>query len=297
MRTRTPAIHDNGHAWRTDKEALDRARQLAPLFKLPPSQVESHIREHGFFEVSPRDIDLVLQPSNNEMLSNLKRQNRRFQISSVLNKDATIPLRELFDSDHAEEERHSLGQPWLNYTNGDRMVLTSQLSGSNAVQGVMVYDRKTSIVMEDREFEYRYAIEVANFYVSPDARLGGVGYSLATAAALDIVDDVKRVQSAFMRAKDLIPGKVKLGFVIGGDAYTSGGARLARQLTAAFRTQIESSFTPREIGRYMLEGPLEEDFSVGYAFNGDLGDPPESYDSDVVGWRDGKPTNALGPRW
>jgi hypothetical protein len=263
---------------------------------LPPSQVESRIREQGFFEVSPTDIDLVLQPSNTELLSDQLRQRRRFLISAVLNKSETIPLIEAFDPDHSDAERDSLGQPWLNHTNMERMVLTSRVSGNNAVQGLMVYDRRTSIVMEDHQFEYRYAVEIANFYVSPEARLSGVGYSLATAAVLDIADDVRRVRTAFMRAKDLFRGKVKLGFEVGGDAHTSGGARLSRQVTAAFRSSIENTFTQSEIGRYMLEGPLEEDFSAGYSFDDVLGEPPESYDSEVAGWSDGKPGTGIF-RW
>lgn len=297
MRTRTPSIQDNGHTWRTDKDAWDRAKKLTPMFKLRPSDVEASIRDHGFFEVFPLDIMHVLKPSNTEMLSDLSREGRRYQIASVLDKSESNSLSELFDSDHADAERHSLGQPWLNHTNMNRMVLTSRITGSNAVQGLVVYDRKTIISMEDREFEYRYVVELANFYVSPDARLSGVGYSLATAAALDIRDDVDRVKTNFMRAKELFPGKVKLGFEIGGDAYTSGGARLARQVTAAFRSQIEHAFTRREIDRYMIEGPLEEDFSAGYAFDDALGEPPEFYDSEVAGWRDGKPTEGPLRRW
>lgn len=292
MRTRTPTIKDNGHTWRSNATAVDRAKQLAPLFALKPSDVERQIRGQGFYAISPLDIQDVLHPSNNDLLYSLYREHRFFHIATVSTKQESACLAELFDVDHPETERQRLGQPWLNRSNGDRMVLTSRLSDSNAIQGLMVYDRNLRMSMEDSELEYRYTIELANFYVAPDARQVGIGYSLATAAAMDIADDVRQIGAAFRRAKQLFPRRVTLGFEIGGDAYTNGGARLCRQVTCAMRSEIELEFTEAEIERYMLGESLEEDFSGNYYFDGEIGDPPENYDSEVVGWNGGMLTSA-----
>lgn len=290
MRTRSPTIHDNGHTWRSDATAMERAKRIAPIFKLKPSGVEREIRERGCYEVTLLDILDTLLPSNDDLIDRLSHERTTFQIGSVLMKEDSSSLSELFDIDHPEGERHRLGQPWLNRSHGDRMVLTSRSSNSNAIQGIMVYDRTLRMLMEEREFEYRYKIELANFYVAPDARQEGVGYSLATAAALDIADDIRQISAAFRRSKQLLPRKVLLGFEIGGDAYTNGGARLCRQIVTAVRSRIEREFSSAEVDRYMLGEALEEDFSGNYYFDDEVGDPPDQYDSAVVGWQDGRST-------
>lgn len=290
MRTRTPTIHDNGHTWHSDVAATERAKRLVPLFKLKPSDLERELRERGHYNVEPLDILDALHPSNGDLIDRLLHEQKSFQIGTVSAKNESAGLAELFDIDHPEGERHRLGQPWLNRSHGNRMVLTSRLSDSNAIQGIMVYDRTLRMFMEERDFEYRYSIELSNFYVAPDARQEGIGYSLATAAVLDIADDIRQIGAAFRRSKRLLPRKVLVGFEIGGDAYTDGGARLCRQIATAVRSVVECEFSEAEVDRYMLGESLEEDFSGNYYFDDEIGDPPSRYDSAVVGWDEGRST-------
>lgn len=240
-------------------------------------------RDGGEVVLSPFDIVDTLYASNKEMLFEHLDQRRNYHLSFVTTEAQSKDLQAIFEADHAEPERHRLGRPWLNHTSGERVVLASRLSDSNATQGIAVFDRKTSIQMVERDLILKYQIELSNFYVAPTARVNGIAYSLATAIALEIAHDVGCLRTAIYKADRIYRDKVKLEFEIGGEPYTTGGARIARQVVESMRDAIEHTFQSEEIERFCDGEVLEEDFTLMYTFFDEIGDPPEKLDYTVIG--------------
>jgi hypothetical protein len=279
----TPRIIDQGHTWPSIERATQRAERISTLFDLPVSSLVEAAKSGEEVTISPFDILDTLYASNKDMLYSHVDDGRHFLISLIKDTQQSDALREMFETDHDEAERHRLGQPWRNHTTGNRVALAARLSDSNAAQGVAIFDKKTSLVMEERDLIYRYQIELANFYVTPTARVRGLAYALATAIALEIDTDIRNIRKAMLKADQIYKNKVKLEFEIGGEPYTVGGARLARQIVESMTYSIERTFSHSEVERFCDGQALEEDFTLMYTFFDEVGDPPEKLDYSVVG--------------
>ena len=279
----TPRIIDQGHTWPSIERATQRAERIAALFNLPESSLTEAAKIGEEVAVSPFDILDTLYVSNKDMLFSHVDDGRHFQVSLIKDAQQSDTLREMFETDHDETERHRLGQPWRNHTVGDRIALAARLSDSNATQGVAIFEKKTCLIMEERDLIYRYQIELANFYVTPSARVRGLAYALATAIALEIDTDIRNIRQAMLKADRIYRNKVKLEFEIGGEPYTVGGARLARQIVESMTYSIERTFSYSEIERFCDGQALEEDFRLMYTFFDEIGDPPEKLDYSIIG--------------
>lgn len=256
-RQRTPTIIDNGHGWRNDAAAWGKADAIAVALRFPKGWADDYCGKSSF-TLCPMDIIRAGVTFNTDVLEQYFLDDGKFVYGHVVNDVQCEDLGDLIGGDMTAAQKHHLGTLWLNKTNATRTVLTCQREGRNAPEGIVVYERTLKLRMEEKTFWLDYHVELHHVYVVSGSRGNSIGHALVAPIALEFYDDIRHLRRSFDKINGQRLGKLELGFTLGGDLASEGGAALYQGLRSSMCEQVEETFTERERHRFFVTTSVEE---------------------------------------
>lgn len=256
-RQRTPRIVDNGHGWRTDAIAYEKASRIAQAIRFPKGWWDQF--GTGDVYLSPVEVATATSVSCSDGLHEFELKGGSFQYDHVATEAQSNDLTMLFKNDMTESQRHWLGQPWKNKTNATRTVLTCRRNGRNAPEGLVVFERKMDLIMEGKEFWLNYSMELNHVYVLSGSRGNSIGHALVAPIALNFRDEVRHLRKALDEVQASRIGHLAYCFTLGGDIASDGGRAVYDGLLSAMTADASEAFTTKQLRENLISSPVDED--------------------------------------
>lgn len=272
-RMRTPRIVDDGHGWASDATAYRKAELIASALRFPKGWMDEYCGRSQF-HMTPIEVITSISMTDSEPMHRYDLDGGAFIYEHITTDSQCDELEELIGGDMTPAQRHWLGELYRNKTNATQTVLTCRRAEKNTPEGLVVYERKMTLSMEDKDFWYRHHVELKHVYVRSGSRGQSVGHALIAPVSLEFRDDVAHLRKSLAAIRQNRLGPFKLGFTLGGEIASDGGLALYERLIGAMNTDLAENFTPSEADKFLIDPEVEEDCEFVY-FDPDV-DPSSS---------------------
>lgn len=256
-RQRTPKIIDDGHGWRSDAVAHEKAGNIANAIRFPKGWADEF--DGGTIALSPTDVMMAMSPTNADLLLEYEESDGQFLYNHILKDADCEEMGEFMRADMTPAQKRRLGSPWLHKTNATRTALTCRMKGSNAPEGMVVYEKTLNLHMDEKSFWLEYQMELVQVYVLSGSRGKSLGHALVAPLALDFQEDVWQLRKSLVKIKERRLGHLDLSFTLGGDIASDGGRALYNGLRNSMCGYVDNCFTVEQQERHLMTDLVEEE--------------------------------------